>query len=45
MKAEAEANKEYESDVDEDERALAQAIRDRSKVIKKEVRSSLLLLP
>lgn len=38
MKAEAEANKEYESDVDEDERALAQAIRDRSKVIKKEVR-------
>lgn len=37
--AEAEANKEYESDVDEDERALAQAIRDRSKVIKKEVRA------
>ena len=35
--AEAEANKEYESDVDEDERELAKAIRERATVIKKEV--------
>ena len=36
--AEAQANVEYESDVDEDERALAQAIRDRAAVMKREVR-------
>lgn len=35
--AEAEANIEYESDIDEDERALAMAIRDKAKLIKKEV--------